>query len=77
MSSVYCPDTVVDVKNSPRSGRPIIKTIDKIIEIVESDGLVSTVSIFQLSYTLHKKPLGTIQMRLDTKRSSMSGFYTR
>jgi len=36
-----------DVKDAPRSGRPIIEKGDKIMEIVESDRHVSTVSIAQ------------------------------
>jgi len=60
MNSVYGPDTVTanhaqfwfcrfrsgnfDVKDAPRSGKPI-ESGDKIMEIVESDRHVSTVSI--------------------------------
>jgi len=61
VNSVYDPDTVTanheqfcfvnsgnfDVKDAPRSGRPIIENGDKIMEIVESDRHVSTVSIAQ------------------------------
>ncbi|EGI61981.1 Histone-lysine N-methyltransferase SETMAR, partial [Acromyrmex echinatior] len=36
-----------DVKDASHSGRPIVENIDKIIEIVESDRHVSTVSIVQ------------------------------
>ena len=63
VNSVYGPDTVTanyaqfwfrrfrsgnfDVKDAPRSGRPIVENVDKIMEIVESDRHVSTVSIAQ------------------------------
>ncbi|KAG5344650.1 SETMR methyltransferase, partial [Acromyrmex charruanus] len=36
-----------DVKDASRSGRPIVENVDKIMEIVESDRHVSTVSIAQ------------------------------
>ncbi|QQP41102.1 Histone-lysine N-methyltransferase SETMAR, partial [Caligus rogercresseyi] len=36
-----------DVKDAPRSGKPFVEDIDKIMEIVESDCHVSTVSIAQ------------------------------
>ncbi|QQP57101.1 Histone-lysine N-methyltransferase SETMAR, partial [Caligus rogercresseyi] len=58
VNSVYGPDTVTanhwfrrfrsgnfDVKDTPRSGRPIVENIDKIMEMIESDRHVSTVSI--------------------------------
>ncbi|QQP54383.1 Histone-lysine N-methyltransferase SETMAR [Caligus rogercresseyi] len=63
VNSVYGPDTVtanhaqfwfrrfrfgnLEAKDAPSSGRPIVENIDKIIEIVESDRHVSTVSITQ------------------------------
>jgi len=63
VNNVYGPDTVtanhaqfwfrrfrsgnLDVKDAPRSGRPIVENGDKIIKIVESDHHVSTVSIAQ------------------------------
>ncbi|QQP36433.1 Histone-lysine N-methyltransferase SETMAR, partial [Caligus rogercresseyi] len=63
VNSVYGPDTVtanhtqfwfrrfrsgnLGVKDAPRSGRPFVKNIDKIMEIVESHRHVSTVSIAQ------------------------------
>jgi len=63
VNSVYGPDTVTanhaqfwfrrfrsgnfDVKDAPRSGRPIVENGDKIMKIVESDHHVSTVSIAQ------------------------------
>jgi len=60
VNSVYGSDTVsqsrairrfrfgnFDVKDAPRSGRPIIEKGDKIMEIVESDRHVNTVSIAQ------------------------------
>jgi len=60
VNSVYGSDTVsqsrairrfrfgnFDVKDAPRSGRPIIEKGDKIMEIVESDRHVSIVSIAQ------------------------------
>ncbi|XP_020715242.1 uncharacterized protein LOC101457564 isoform X1 [Ceratitis capitata] len=63
VNSVYGPDTVTanqaqiwfsrfqsgnfNVKDAPSTGRPIVKNVDKIIEIVESDRHVSTVSIAQ------------------------------
>ena len=62
-NSVYGPDTVTanyaqfwfrrfrsgnfNVKDAPRCGRPIVDNVDKIMEIVESDRHVSTVSIAQ------------------------------
>jgi len=36
-----------DVKDAPRSGRPIVENSNKIMEIVESDRHVNTVSIAQ------------------------------
>lgn len=63
VNSVYGPDTVTanhaqfwfrrfrsgnfDVKDAPRTGRPIVKNVDKIMDYVESDRHVSTVSIAQ------------------------------
>jgi len=63
VNSVYGPDTVTvniaqfwfsrfhsgnfNIKDAPRSGRPIVENVDKIMEIVESDRHVSTVSIAQ------------------------------
>ncbi|XP_011051581.1 PREDICTED: histone-lysine N-methyltransferase SETMAR-like [Acromyrmex echinatior] len=63
VNSVYDSDTVTanhaqfwfrrfrsgnfDVKDVSRSGRPIVENVDKIMEIVESDRHVSTVSIAQ------------------------------
>ncbi|KAG5321977.1 SETMR methyltransferase, partial [Acromyrmex heyeri] len=63
VNSVYGPDTVTanhaqfwfrrfrsgnfDVKDASLSGRPIVENVDKIMEIVESDRHVSTVSIVQ------------------------------
>ncbi|XP_018049927.1 PREDICTED: histone-lysine N-methyltransferase SETMAR-like [Atta colombica] len=63
VNSVYSPDTVTanhvqfwfrrfrsdnfHIKDAPRSGRPIVENGDKIMEIVESNRHVSTVSIVQ------------------------------
>jgi len=63
VNNVYGPDIVtanhaqfwfhrfrsgnLDVKDAPRSGRPIVENGDKIMKIVESDHHVSTVSIAQ------------------------------
>lgn len=61
VTSVYDPDTIIanhpqlwfrwfrfynfDVIDAPRTGKPILENVDKIIEIVESGRHVSTVSI--------------------------------
>ncbi|QQP56323.1 Histone-lysine N-methyltransferase SETMAR [Caligus rogercresseyi] len=74
VNSVYGPDTVtanhaqfwfrlfrsgnLDVKDAPRSGRPIVENIDKIIEIVESDRHVSIASIAQ-ELNIAQKPVET------------------
>jgi [histone H3]-lysine36 N-dimethyltransferase SETMAR len=63
VNSVYGPDTVTanhaqfwirrfrsgnfEAKDEPRSGRPIVKNVDGIMEIVEADRHLSTVSIAQ------------------------------
>lgn len=63
VNSVYGSDTVTanqaqfwfrrfysgnfDVKDAPRSGRPIVENVDKIMQMSESDRHISTVSIAQ------------------------------
>lgn len=90
VNSVYGSDTVTanqaqfwfrrfysgnfDVKDAPRSGRPIVENVDKIMQMSESDRHISTVSIAQ-ELNIAQKPFGTIWKRLDTK-SWMCGCHT-
>ncbi|GFS85639.1 hypothetical protein TNCV_1082841, partial [Trichonephila clavipes] len=36
---------VFDVNDAPRTGRPVVENVDKIIEIIEVDRYVSSLSI--------------------------------
>ncbi|GFW36285.1 integrase catalytic domain-containing protein [Trichonephila clavipes] len=48
---------IFDVKDAPRTGRPVVKNVDKIIEIIEVDRHVSSRSIAQEIQIEHKTVL--------------------
>ncbi|GFY28570.1 histone-lysine N-methyltransferase SETMAR [Trichonephila clavipes] len=41
------PPSIFDVKDAPRTGRPVVENVDKITEIIKVDRLVSSRSIVQ------------------------------
>lgn len=73
VNSVYGPDTVTanyaqfwfrrfrsgifDVKDAPRTGRPVVENVDKVTEIIEVDRHVSSRSIAQELKIDHKTVL--------------------
>ncbi|GFV43205.1 histonelysine Nmethyltransferase SETMARlike [Trichonephila clavipes] len=52
---------IFDVKNTPRTGRPVIKNVDKITEIIEVDRHVSSRSITQELKIDHKTVLSHLR----------------
>lgn len=75
---VYGPDTITvtheisgnfDVKEVSFSRRPIVKKVDRIMGIVESERQVVTALVTQ-DLRLHKNPFKIILMRLDAKRNN-------
>ncbi|GFX86051.1 histone-lysine N-methyltransferase SETMAR [Trichonephila clavipes] len=52
---------IFDVKDTPRTGRPVVKNVDKITEIIEVDRHVSSRSIVQELKIDHKKVLNHLR----------------
>ena len=91
VNSVYGSDTVTanyaqfwfrrfrsgnfNLKDAPHCGRPTVDNVDKIMEIVESDHHVSTVSTAQ-ELNIAQKTVWNHLKRLATQRSSMYGCCT-
>ncbi|GFU79826.1 histone-lysine N-methyltransferase SETMAR [Trichonephila clavipes] len=48
------PSSIFDVKNAPRTGRPVVEIVDKITEIMEVDRHLSSRSIAQELKIDHK-----------------------
>ncbi|GFU85178.1 histonelysine Nmethyltransferase SETMARlike [Trichonephila clavipes] len=49
--------SIFDVKDAPRTGRPVVDNVDKFIELIEIDGHVSSRSISQEQKIDHKTVL--------------------
>ncbi|GFY10060.1 histone-lysine N-methyltransferase SETMAR [Trichonephila clavipes] len=63
-----------DVKDAPRTGRPVVENVNKITEIIEVDWHVSS-SVAQELKINHKIVLNHLR-KIDSKRSSMFGCNT-
>ncbi|GFT83519.1 hypothetical protein TNCV_5061361 [Trichonephila clavipes] len=63
---------IFDVKDAPRTSRPVVENIDKITEIIEINRHISNRSIAQEVHNDHKRVLSHLRKKLDSKRNSIS-----
>ncbi|GFX01337.1 histone-lysine N-methyltransferase SETMAR [Trichonephila clavipes] len=66
---------IFDVKDAPRTGRPVVENVDKIIEMVEVDRHVSSRSIAQELKIDHKAVLSYLR-KVEFKKKLYIWMYT-